>query len=277
MALDICRGVAFLHEIEILHHDIRSTNILINKDHKAKIANFGLSKNFSKLTSGNQSHFVDVVKYLAPEKLFDNEKKVSYDSKSLLWEIAELKKPHSDLETSNLIQGIKDRVNHGYHETISNFVPDEWKNIVSRAMEYKPVWRPNITDICRTFFELKTNFSRLSKSNENLLVKNEQIETISSFRIIKIISVEDAIRVHKSKNGNKQIVWDSFKYHSMINIEARYWVGYYYYYHGEDIEELQQISKNERIKIAIDIFKETADKGNPLAREEYGKYLLRKI
>ncbi|CAI2165226.1 7181_t:CDS:2 [Funneliformis geosporum] len=290
LALDICRGVAYLHECKILHRDIRSTNILINKDHKAKIANFGLSRNFSELTSGNQSHFVDTVRYFAPEKLFDNDKKVPYDSKSLLWEIAELKKPHSDLDTSKLIEGILNRVCKGYHEPFSNSVPDEWKNLVSRAMEYKSVWRPNITDICENLYDLKhsdlkTTFSneyiRGSTSNVNLLVNNElnneQTEKVSSFVIIKILSMDDAIREHCSKNGNKQVVWDSFKYHSMVNIEARYWVGYYYYYHGEDIPELQNISKDERIKIAIDIFKETADKGNLLAREEYGKYLLRNI
>src|SRR6266498_1943691 len=156
----------------------------------------------------------------------------------------------------------------------------------------KRVWRPNIFDICQEFYNLSekcsglklkyidsdSSFSnediKVSTSNENSLVSNDPIETVSSFEIIKILSVDDAIREHKSGNGRKQVVWDSFKYHSMSNIEARFWVGYYYYYHGEDIPELQNISKDERIKIAIDIFKETADKGNPSARLEYGRYLL---
>src|ERR1044072_8308635 len=58
---------------QILHHDIRSENILINKDHKVKIANFGLSKKFLELTD-NISHIVEMIKYMAPEKLFDSTK-----------------------------------------------------------------------------------------------------------------------------------------------------------------------------------------------------------
>ena len=96
----------------------------------------------------------------------------------------------------------------------------------------------------------------------------------SSFITINILSMDDAIREHQSKDGNKQIAWHSFKYHSGTNLEAKYWVGYYYYYHGEDIPELREIGEKERKKIAIDIFKETTEKGNLSARKEYGRYLL---
>ena len=97
------------------------------------------------------------------------------------------------------------------------------------------------------------------------MTNNDQNETSSSIIAIKILSVNDAIREHKSKDGNKQVAWDSFKYHS------KYWIGYYYYYHGEDIPELQKMNKEERNKIAIDIFKKAADKGNPSAQSEYRK------
>ena len=45
-------------------------------------------------------------------------------------------------------------------------------------------------------------------------------------------------------------------------------VGYYYYH--EDVPELQDISKEEKVRIAVEIFKETADKGNPSAQLRYG-------
>ncbi|PKK64409.1 kinase-like protein, partial [Rhizophagus irregularis] len=61
-ALDICRGVAYLHECKILHHDIQSTNILVNRDCKVKIANFGLSKKFSDITR-NITHNLENIRY----------------------------------------------------------------------------------------------------------------------------------------------------------------------------------------------------------------------
>uniref|UniRef100_U9T2K9 Protein kinase domain-containing protein n=1 Tax=Rhizophagus irregularis (strain DAOM 181602 / DAOM 197198 / MUCL 43194) TaxID=747089 RepID=U9T2K9_RHIID len=89
-ALDICRGVAYLHGCKILHHDIQSANILVNELRKVKIANFGLSKKFSDITR-NITHNLENIRYMAPEKLLldnnennnnDNKKKkVPYDPK----------------------------------------------------------------------------------------------------------------------------------------------------------------------------------------------------
>ncbi|CAG8745296.1 32482_t:CDS:2, partial [Gigaspora margarita] len=73
-AIDICRGIAFLNALEILHHDIRGANILINRNHKAKIANFGLSRKFGEKTRNIQVN-LENVRYMAPEKLEYADKK----------------------------------------------------------------------------------------------------------------------------------------------------------------------------------------------------------
>ncbi|CAB5383864.1 unnamed protein product [Rhizophagus irregularis] len=133
---------------------------------------------------------------MAPEKLenCEKKKKVQYDTKceiysvgALLWEIAELKKPHSDIDRSEILVNIRTRIRNRYRLPFSYEVPMEWIYIVSRAMEYEPEYRIS-----------------------------------------------------------------------------------YYYYHGEEIPELQQLSKKEKFKIAASIFEETADKGNPSAQLRYG-------
>ena len=53
-----------------------------------------------------------------------------------MWEIAELKKPHSDLDTSKLHESIKKRIKEEYYEPFSNDVPYEWKRIVLRGERY---------------------------------------------------------------------------------------------------------------------------------------------
>ena len=47
----------------------------------------------------------------------------------------------------------------------------------------------------------------------------------------------------------------------------------YYYYHDDEVPELQQIDKKERIRIAVNIFEEAADNGNPSAQLRYGRCL----
>ncbi|CAI2164744.1 7888_t:CDS:2 [Funneliformis geosporum] len=257
-ALDICRGVAYLHECE------------------ARIANFGLSKKFSESTR-NISHNLENISVGA-----------------LLWEIAELKKPHSDLNKSEILGSIRKRIQENYYEPFSDNVPGEWKQIVSTAMEYERDWRSNISVICRQLYKLQNSNTHsrshsgsnfLNCENEiltpsednkvNLSAKNNQsATTVSPSITINILAtVDDAIREHKSNNGIKLVAWNSFKYHSMTSVEAKYWVGYYYFYHGEDIPELQSISKKERTKYANEIFKETADKGNSSAQLRYGMHL----
>ncbi|CAB4388392.1 unnamed protein product [Rhizophagus irregularis] len=278
-ALDICRGVAYLHECEILHRDIQSANVLVDGNHKVKIANFGLSRKFSDITR-NILQNLENIRYMAPEKLaVENDennnndaqkKKVPYDSKceiysvgALLWEIAELKKPHYDLDKSVLLVNIRKRVSERYCLPFSNDVPTEWRTIVTRAMEYDSMWRISITDICRDFYNLS------NKIHSDSLQDNTEVSTSNDFCTL---SVDEAINVHRSTNGDKQKAWQSFKYHSLTNLEAKYWLGYYYY-HEEKIPELQQINKAEKIRIAANIFKETADKGNPSAQLRYGMCL----
>ena len=43
---DIAVGLEFLHSHKpaVIHRDLKSFNILIDKDHRAKIADFGLAK-----------------------------------------------------------------------------------------------------------------------------------------------------------------------------------------------------------------------------------------
>ncbi|CAB5215438.1 unnamed protein product [Rhizophagus irregularis] len=278
-ALDICRGIAYLHECEILHRDIQSENILVDGKHKVKIANFGSSRKFSDITR-NILQNLENIRYMAPEKLGvenDNnnnndaqKKKVPYDSKceiysvgALLWEIAELKKPHYDLDKSILLDGIRKRVSERYCLPFSNDVPTEWRTIVTRAMEYDSMWRISIPDICRDFYNLSNKIHSDSLQNNTVLSTSNDFCTLS---------VDEAINVHRSTNGNKQLALQSFKYHSPTNLEAKYWLGYYYY-HEEKIPELQQINKAEKIRIAANIFKETADKGNPSAQLRYGMCL----
>ena len=44
IALDIARGLHFLHSKKIVHFDLKSANVLLSRDFTAKIADVGLAK-----------------------------------------------------------------------------------------------------------------------------------------------------------------------------------------------------------------------------------------
>ena len=78
----LCAAVYYLHKNNIIHRDIKSSNILIDNNNNIKLIDFGVSKilnNYMKYTKS----FVGTPLYMSPE-LF---KKVLYDSKIDIWSI----------------------------------------------------------------------------------------------------------------------------------------------------------------------------------------------
>ncbi|UYV72681.1 hypothetical protein LAZ67_10000288 [Cordylochernes scorpioides] len=77
----VCRGLEYLHNKNIVHRDIKSSNILINKNGDVKIGDFGLAidKNFN---HGPYDHGVGTITYSSPEVLLGEK---SYDSSVDLW------------------------------------------------------------------------------------------------------------------------------------------------------------------------------------------------
>jgi len=67
-AVDIARGLCFLQAVNILHHDIRSENILITEHHQAKIANFANSRGLHDATRNVAANLINI-RYMAPEKI----------------------------------------------------------------------------------------------------------------------------------------------------------------------------------------------------------------
>lgn len=66
IAIQIAQGMAAAHESSIIHRDIKPQNIIISKDGKAKVADFGIARAASRQTEN--SYAIGSVHYIAPEQ-----------------------------------------------------------------------------------------------------------------------------------------------------------------------------------------------------------------
>ena len=83
LLLDVCRGLAYLHDRSIIHRDLTANNVLLTVDTTAKIADFGqariLDKNPAQLARSNPwSRVPGNTAHMPPEAFLD---KPQYDTK----------------------------------------------------------------------------------------------------------------------------------------------------------------------------------------------------
>ncbi|RIA89121.1 kinase-like domain-containing protein, partial [Glomus cerebriforme] len=148
IARDICRGLAFLHSVNILHHDLRCENILITENMQPKISNFGLAREFNAATHPIEN-FVDIIHWLAPEKLeYINRYTIQCEIFSfgmLLWELGFQQKPYENKSLTKILEhvlnGGREKLDIGLY---SNSIKKEYCEIIRLAWEQEPSFRPEI-------------------------------------------------------------------------------------------------------------------------------------
>mmetsp|Transcript_19254 Transcript_19254/g.18939 ORF Transcript_19254/g.18939 Transcript_19254/m.18939 type:complete len:517 (-) Transcript_19254:64-1614(-) len=139
----VVRGLKALHDLDIMHRDLKSANVFLNKDDTGKLGDMNVSKVAEKGLSYTQT---GTPYYASPEVWRDE----AYDIKSDIWslgcvlyEMITLKPP---FRAENM-QGLYKKVLRGNYPKISKQYTPEIQGIVKQLLQVSPKKRPNCTEI----------------------------------------------------------------------------------------------------------------------------------
>ncbi|XP_076902246.1 serine/threonine-protein kinase CTR1-like [Bidens hawaiensis] len=110
MAYDVAKGMNYLHRRNppIVHRDLKSPNLLVDRKYTVKVCDFGLSR-LKANTFLSSKTAAGTPEWMAPEVLRDepsNEKSDVYSFGVILWELATLQQPWGNLNPAQVVAAV---------------------------------------------------------------------------------------------------------------------------------------------------------------------------
>jgi len=109
IALDTARGMTYLHASNVLHRDLKSRNLLIDKHWNVKVADFGLSRGLADPGVSMTMTACGTPSHVAPEVIRRQHYSFKADVYSFaicLWEMVTRKAPFSDISPYQVIVAV---------------------------------------------------------------------------------------------------------------------------------------------------------------------------
>ncbi|KAL0326338.1 UNVERIFIED_CONTAM: Receptor protein-tyrosine kinase CEPR2 [Sesamum radiatum] len=173
IAVGAAKGIAYLHldcSPPIIHRDIKSTNILLDEDYEAKIADFGVAKVADQVSPGGSelSCFAGTHGYIAPEMAYSikvTEKSDVYSFGVVLLELVTGKKPIEEDygEGKDLVYWVSTHLNNREnvlkildHKVTTELVQDDMIKVLKIATlctSKLPNLRPSMKEVVKMLID----------------------------------------------------------------------------------------------------------------------------
>ncbi|KAL6843180.1 hypothetical protein ACP4OV_026893 [Aristida adscensionis] len=144
-ALDVARGMAYVHDLGFIHRDLKSDNLLISGDKSIQIADFGVAR-IEEKTEGMTPE-TGTYRWMAPEMIQHrpyNQKVDVYSFGVVLWELVTGKLPFAGMTA---VQAAFAVVNKGSRPDIPHDCLPALAEIIARCWDSDPDVRPTFAEI----------------------------------------------------------------------------------------------------------------------------------
>jgi len=164
IAYEIAVALKYLHSRNVVHCDLKSSNILIDDNWKIKIGDFGLSRFFSLEDNEESKGRIGTPHWMAPEVLKGEKYEHSADIFSfgmILWEIISLEIPYYGIDPYQVISLVAEQKRIVTVPVKGNIVI---RNLIKRCLDYDSNKRPLLDEIVDILDKAK-NYNKLYDSN----------------------------------------------------------------------------------------------------------------
>ena len=148
MAQDLARGLAYLHQQNIIHGDIKLSHIGVNRYNQAKWSDFGLVKTRA-ISVASIAMVSDDVSWQAPESWQRRAQLTPasdiYSFGLLLWSLYTGCHPYASLKSHEIMA----RVKSGFREDIPADCPPDYAALIRACWAQDSTQRPQATEIAR--------------------------------------------------------------------------------------------------------------------------------
>ncbi|KAK8463117.1 hypothetical protein SEVIR_1G323600v4 [Setaria viridis] len=160
MALDVARGMNYLHNCSpvIVHRDLKSPNLLVDKNWVVKVCDFGLSRMKNKTFLSSRST-AGTAEWMAPEVLRNepsDEKCDVFSYGVILWELCTLLQPWEGMNAMQVVGAV------GFQNRrldIPDNIDPAIAEIIVNCWHTDPKLRPSFADIMATLKPLLKNLT----------------------------------------------------------------------------------------------------------------------
>lgn len=167
MALDVARGMNYLHSCTpvIVHRDLKSPNLLVDRNWVVKVCDFGLSR-IKHSTYLSSKSTAGTPEWMAPEVLRNepsNEKSDVYSFGVILWELATLQQPWAGMNPMQVVGAVGFQCRN---LDIPTDLDPIVVNLIRWCWQSNPASRPSFEDIMSTLKPLQKPITQSQTSRE---------------------------------------------------------------------------------------------------------------
>ncbi|XP_022955801.1 serine/threonine-protein kinase HT1-like [Cucurbita moschata] len=156
LALDLSRGLSYLHSKKIVHRDVKTENMLIGAHRSLKIADFGVAR-VEAQNPRDMTGETGTLGYMAPEVLEGkpyNRRCDVYSFGICLWEIYCCDMPYPNLSFVDVSSAV---VRQNLRPSIPKCCPNSLANVMRKCWDSNPSKRPEMHEVVKMLEAIDTS------------------------------------------------------------------------------------------------------------------------